>query len=117
VGLAERRDHPAEQLSQLELRKLELARALAARPAILIADEAMAGLSEAEIDDILSVLFELNRAGVTVIMIEHIMHAVMRYSERVICLETGQVIAEGSPEKITSSPVVQKVYFGEQTAR
>jgi branched-chain amino acid transport system ATP-binding protein len=115
VGLASRRNHPAELLSQLELRKLELARALAARPKVLIADEAMAGLSESEIDDILALLFKLNAAGVAVVMIEHIMHAVMRFSERVICLETGSIIAEGNPDEIVASPLVQKVYFGEQT--
>jgi branched-chain amino acid transport system ATP-binding protein len=114
VGLAARRDHPADALSQLELRKLELARALAARPKVLIADEAMAGLSEAEIDDILALLLALNRTGVAVIMIEHIMHAVMRCSERMVCLETGRIIAEGSPEAVARDPEVQKVYFGEQ---
>jgi branched-chain amino acid transport system ATP-binding protein len=114
TGLAARRDHPAEALSQLELRKLELARALAARPRLLIADEAMAGLSDSEIDDILALLFELNRQGVAVIMIEHIMHAVMRFSARVICLETGLVIAEGTPDTVARDPEVQKVYFGEQ---
>jgi branched-chain amino acid transport system ATP-binding protein len=117
VGLARRRDAPAEALSQLELRKLELARALAADPEVLIADEAMAGLSEGEIDDILALLFALNRSGVAVIMIEHIMHAVMRFSERVICLETGAIIAEGTPDEIVRNPLVQKAYFGEQTAR
>jgi branched-chain amino acid transport system ATP-binding protein len=117
VGLIGRRDHPAEQLSQLELRKLELARALAAQPKVLIADEAMAGLSEAEIDDILTLLFKLNGSGVAVIMIEHIMHAVMRFSERMICLETGRIIAEGKPDAISRDARVQKVYFGEQTPR
>jgi branched-chain amino acid transport system ATP-binding protein len=117
TGLIARRDHPAEQLSQLELRKLELARALVAEPEILIADEAMAGLSEAEIDDILALLFTLNETGVAVVMIEHIMHAVMRFSERMICLETGQIIAEGTPAEIAADPTVQKVYFGEQTHR
>jgi branched-chain amino acid transport system ATP-binding protein len=117
VGLMARRDHPAEQLSQLELRKLELARALAAQPEVLIADEAMAGLSEAEIDDILSLLLKLNGTGVAVIMIEHIMHAVMRFSERMICLETGRIIAEGKPDAISRDARVQKVYFGEQTPR
>jgi branched-chain amino acid transport system ATP-binding protein len=117
VGLIERRNHPSETLSQLELRKLELARALVAEPQILIADEAMAGLSEGEIDDILSLLFLLNEGGVAVVMIEHIMHAVMRFSERVICLQTGKVIAEGTPSEITENPVVQKVYFGEQNYR
>ncbi len=117
VGLIERRNHPSETLSQLELRKLELARALVAEPEILIVDEAMAGLSEAEIDDILSLLLLLNERGVAVIMIEHIMHAVMRFSERIICLETGKIIAEGTPTEISDNPLVQKVYFGEQNYR
>jgi branched-chain amino acid transport system ATP-binding protein len=115
TGLIARRNDPAELLSQLELRKLELARALVAEPEILIADEAMAGLSEAEIDDILALLFRLNETGVAVVMIEHIMHAVMRFSERMICLETGLIIAEGTPAEIAADPIVQKVYFGEQT--
>jgi len=117
AGLIARRNDAAESLSQLELRKLELARALVAEPKILIADEAMAGLSEGEIDDILALLFKLNETGVAVVMIEHIMHAVMRFSERMICLETGAIIAEGTPSEIAADPVVQKVYFGEQTHR
>ncbi len=117
TGLIGRRNDMAETLSQLELRKLELARALAAEPEILIADEAMAGLSEAEIDDILALLFKLNETGVAVVMIEHIMHAVMRFSQRMICLETGLIIAEGTPAEIAADPTVQKVYFGEQTHR
>jgi branched-chain amino acid transport system ATP-binding protein len=117
TGLISRRNDQAETLSQLELRKLELARALAAEPEILIADEAMAGLSEGEIDDVLALLFKLNETGVTVVMIEHIMHAVMRFSERIICLETGLIIAEGTPADIAADPTVQKVYFGEQTHR
>jgi branched-chain amino acid transport system ATP-binding protein len=117
VRLEARRDVPAEALSQLELRKLELARALVTGPRLLIADEAMAGLSEGEIDEILSLLLDLNHSGVAIIMIEHIMHAVMRFSERVICLETGQIIAEGAPREIVDNPQVQRVYFGEQARR
>jgi branched-chain amino acid transport system ATP-binding protein len=117
VRLDSRREMPAEALSQLELRKLELARALVTGPQLLIADEAMAGLSEAEIDEILSLLLDLNRSGVAIIMIEHIMHAVMRFSERVICLETGRIIAEGTPRDIVDNPQVQRVYFGEQARR
>jgi branched-chain amino acid transport system ATP-binding protein len=73
----------------------------------------MAGLSEAEIDDILSLLFRLSEAGVAVVMIEHIMHAVMSFSERVICMETGMIIAEGAPSEIAGNRAVQRVYFGE----
>jgi branched-chain amino acid transport system ATP-binding protein len=74
----------------------------------------MAGLSEPEIDEVLPILFKLTSAGVSVIMIEHIMHAVMRFSQRIVCLETGRIIAEGSPEQVASDPSVQRVYFGEQ---
>src|SRR5262249_22930975 len=76
-------------LTQIEMRKLELARAMAARPKLLISDEAMAGLSHAEVDDILAILFGLNEQGITIIMIEHIMRAVMRFSQRVVVLDAG----------------------------
>jgi branched-chain amino acid transport system ATP-binding protein len=114
VGLGARRDAPSETLSQLELRKLELARALVCEPKVLVADEAMAGLSEGEIDDVLALLMRLNATGVAIIMIEHIMHAVMRFSQRVICLETGKIIAEGTPQGVAQDKHVQKVYFGER---
>jgi branched-chain amino acid transport system ATP-binding protein len=117
VGLHRRRDDWAETLSQLELRKLELARALVSDPRVLIADEAMAGLSESEIDDLLPILFKLNSAGVSVIMIEHIMQAVMRFSERILCFETGRIIADGLPEQVANDATVQRVYFGEQNRR
>jgi branched-chain amino acid transport system ATP-binding protein len=117
IGLSGRSEDPSEVLSQVELRKLELARALVARPRLLIADETMAGLSEAEIDNILPILLRLNESGVAVIMIEHIMHAVMRFSQRIICIETGNIIANGTPREIAADPVVQKVYFGEQARR
>ncbi|MBL8835937.1 MAG: ABC transporter ATP-binding protein [Alphaproteobacteria bacterium] len=113
VRLDARAGDDAKRLSHLELRKLELARALVGAPKVLIADEAMAGLSEPEIDEILAILQRLSEAGVAVIMVEHIMHAVMRFSQRVICFETGQLIAEGTPQEVAEDPLVQKVYFGE----
>lgn len=113
VGLSGRISDPSEKLTQLELRKLELARALVGNPKVLIADEAMAGLSEEEIDEVLAILLELNRSGVAVIMIEHIMHAVMRFSQRIVCFETGRLIAAGTSSEIAENPLVQKVYFGE----
>ena len=113
VGLSGRISDPSEKLTQLELRKLELARALVGNPKVLIADEAMAGLSEEEIDEVLAILFALNRSGVAVIMIEHIMHAVMRFSQRVVCFETGRLIAAGTSSEIADNRLVQKVYFGE----
>ena len=115
VNLQSRAYDPSGDLSQLELRKLELARALASDPKVLIADEAMAGLSDTEIDEVLAILMRLNDSGVAIIMIEHIMHAVTRFSQRVVCFETGQLIASGTPEEIANNTTVQKVYFGEQT--
>ncbi len=112
VGLADRAEDPAESLTHLELRKLELARAMAVAPRLLIADEVMAGLSEPEIDEVLEILSELNQGGVTVIMIEHIMHAIMRFSKQLICMETGRIIADGTPEEVGADKEVQRVYFG-----
>jgi branched-chain amino acid transport system ATP-binding protein len=112
VGLKARAHEGSADLTQVDLRKLELARALAAEPALLVADEAMAGLSSAEVDDILAILFRLNERGVAVIMIEHIMRAVMRFSERVVVLDAGQKIAEGSPDRVISDPAVERAYLG-----
>ena len=75
----------------------------------------MAGLSDTEIDEVLDILMKLNESGVAIIMIEHIMHAVMRFSQRVVCFDTGQLIAAGTANEIANNETVQKVYFGEQT--
>ena len=112
MGLADKADVQSSRLSQVELRKLELARAMAARPRLLISDEAMAGLSSNEISEVLELLFKLNAAGITVIMIEHIMQAVMKFSQRVVCLDAGQIICEGTPASIVQDPGVQKAYLG-----
>jgi len=100
-------------LTQIEMRKLELARAMAARPKLLISDEAMAGLSSTEVDDILAILFRLSTQGITIIMIEHIMRAVMRFSERIVVLDAGERIAEGTPDEVVRNPAVEKAYLGE----
>jgi branched-chain amino acid transport system ATP-binding protein len=113
IGLAPKAHLRPAGLTQIEMRKLELARAMAARPKLLISDEAMAGLSSAEVDDILAILFRLNEQGITIIMIEHIMRAVMRFSERVVVLDAGERIAEGTPDEIVRNPAVEKAYLGE----
>jgi branched-chain amino acid transport system ATP-binding protein len=113
VGFAERANESSANLTQVDLRKLELARALAAGPALLVADEAMAGLSSAEVDDILAILLTLNGRGVAVIMIEHIMRAVMRFSERVVVLDAGQKIADGTPDAVINDSAVERAYLGE----
>jgi branched-chain amino acid transport system ATP-binding protein len=112
IGLADKANALANQLSQVELRKLELARAMAAKPRLLISDEAMAGLAGAEVDEVLKILFDLNQTGITIIMIEHIMQAVMRFSQRVVCLDAGKIICEGTPTEIVGNPEVQKAYLG-----
>jgi len=112
IGLADKADTRSTQLSQVELRKLELARAMAAKPRLLISDEAMAGLSSNEVSEVLDILFKLNATGITVIMIEHIMQAVMRFSQRVVCLDAGRIICEGTPEAIVKNGDVQKAYLG-----
>ena len=112
IGLADKAHALANQLSQVELRKLELARAMAAKPRLLISDEAMAGLSGSEVDEVLKILFSLNAEGITIIMIEHIMQAVMRFSQRVVCLDAGKIICEGAPAAIVANPEVQRAYLG-----
>ena len=113
IGLADRAGENSGKLTQIDMRKLELARAMATQPRLLICDEAMAGLSSTEVDDILQILFELNEGGITIIMIEHIMRAVMRFSERIVVLDAGRKIAEGGPGEIVSDPEVERAYLGE----
>ena len=113
IGLADRADENAAKLTQIDMRKLELARAMATQPELLISDEAMAGLSSTEVDDILDILFRLNEAGITIIMIEHIMRAVMRFSTRIVVLDAGRKIADGSPDEIVNDPEVERAYLGE----
>ena len=113
VGLQTKAGVVSSRLPQIEMRKLELARAMAVRPDLLISDEAMAGLSSTEVDDLLAILFRLNEAGTTVIMIEHIMRAVMRFSERIVVLDAGEKIAEGVPAEVVSDRAVEKAYLGE----
>jgi branched-chain amino acid transport system ATP-binding protein len=112
MGLAAKADAPTAQLSQVELRKMELARALATRPKLLISDEAMAGLAGAEVDEVLDLLMSLADENITIIMIEHIMQAVMRFSQRVMCLEAGRIIALGTPAEVMADKRVQEAYLG-----
>ncbi|HEY6910731.1 MAG TPA: ABC transporter ATP-binding protein [Myxococcales bacterium] len=112
VGLLARADARSGELTQVDMRKLELARAIASRPALLIADEAMAGLSPAEVDEVLAILLAMKERGVAVMMIEHIMRAVMRFSERVVVLVAGRKVADGPPDGVLRNPEVERAYLG-----
>ena len=113
VGLQEKAHARSGGLTQVDMRKLELARAMAAKPKLLISDEAMAGLSSSEVDEILALLSRLKQDGVAVIMIEHVMRAVMKFSERVAVLVAGRKIADGDPQAIVADANVIKAYLGE----
>jgi branched-chain amino acid transport system ATP-binding protein len=112
MGLAPKARALTATLSQVELRKMELARAMAMGPKLLISDEAMAGLSTSEVDEVLDLLLSLTGEDIAIIMIEHIMQAVMRFSERVMCLDAGRIIAIGTPNEVMANPRVQEAYLG-----
>ena len=112
VGLLPKADRKPADLTQIEMRKLELARAMASEPRLLIADEAMAGLSHPEVDDILALLMKLNAQGVTIIMIEHIMRAVLAFSQRLVVLVAGRKIADGDPQDVVRQSDVVAAYLG-----
>jgi branched-chain amino acid transport system ATP-binding protein len=113
VGLEAKSRQFSRDLTQIEMRKLELARAMAAEPKLLIADEAMAGLTHSEVEDILTLLVRLNDQGVTVILIEHIMSAVMSFSRRLVVLVSGKKIADGKPDEVMRDPEVERAYLGQ----
>jgi branched-chain amino acid transport system ATP-binding protein len=113
VGLVDCAHKYPRDLTQVDMRKLELARAMAAEPRLLIADEAMAGLSNSEVNDIVALLIRLNERGTTVILIEHIMRAVMNFSQRLVVLVSGRKIADGKPDEVIRDAEVERAYLGQ----
>ena len=116
VGLAAQLDKPAADLTVAGRKRLELARALATQPKLLLLDEVLAGLNPQEIGDMIPVVRGIAQSGVTVLMIEHVMQAVMNLAEHVWVLAQGQLIAQGSPAEVTSDAAVIEAYLGHDTA-
>ncbi len=113
VGLGDRLDMPAAQLTVAGKKRLELARALSAQPTLLLLDEVLAGLNPTEVERMIEVIRRICARGVTILMIEHLMQAIMSLSDRIVVLNTGRKLAEGSPSAIANDPAVIEAYLGD----
>ena len=117
VGLSARERTPARALTTIDQRRLEMARALATRPRLLLLDEVMAGLNPSEIDQAVSLVGKLSGRGLTIVIVEHVMRAIMAVARHIIVLDHGQKIAEGSPKEIVENEDVIRAYLGSSYAR
>jgi len=117
LGLVDKSRQPAHALTLPDRKCLEVARALATRPKLLLLDEVMAGLRPTETDRMVAIFRQLNReTGLTILLIEHVMRAVMALAQRIVVLNTGEVIATGTPEEIAADQKVRDCYLGEEAA-
>jgi branched-chain amino acid transport system ATP-binding protein len=115
MNLGAKKDLPASSLTLPDRKRLEVARALATGPRLLLLDEVMAGLRPTECDQMVEVFRELNRGGLTILLIEHVMRAVMALARQVVVLHHGEIIAHGAPEDVVRDPAVLECYLGEET--
>jgi branched-chain amino acid transport system ATP-binding protein len=112
VGLTAREQTPAKDLTTIDQRRLEMARALATEPRILLLDEVMAGLNPSEIDQAVALVGKLSARGLTIVIVEHVMRAIMAVARHIVVLDHGQKIAEGAPTEIVENPAVIRAYLG-----
>jgi branched-chain amino acid transport system ATP-binding protein len=112
VGLTAKEHMPARDLTTIDQRRLEMARALATEPRLLLLDEVMAGLNPSEIDQAVSLIGKLSKRGLTIIIVEHVMRAIMAVARHIVVLDHGQKIAEGSPKEVVENQEVVRAYLG-----
>jgi branched-chain amino acid transport system ATP-binding protein len=112
VGLSAKEHAPARDLTTIDQRRLEMARALATEPRLLLLDEVMAGLNPSEIDQAVALVGKLSKRGLTIVIVEHVMRAIMAVARHIVVLDHGQKIAEGTPKEIVVNPEVIRAYLG-----
>ena len=112
VGLSAKEHIPARELTTIDQRRLEMARALATEPRLLLLDEVMAGLNHAEIDQAVALIGNLSKRGLTIVIVEHVMRAIMALARHIVVLDHGQKIAEGTPKEVVANHEVIRAYLG-----
>ena len=113
MGLIDRADQPAGSLNVAQKKRLEMARALAAQPYLMLLDEVLAGLNPSEIASMMATVRAIRDQGITILMIEHVMQAIMAISDRILVLDYGMLIATGAPEEVANNPQVIEAYLGD----